>query len=148
MFGNGVVGSLVGSPPLLSRGVTRRAGGPLLPALRHTMQEVVAAASYRLARMTPEFIRWCMNSHALDGPIGIEELVHRPQFMAAAACRDMGLELFFPELGQNTRRAKAVCASCEVRGDCLSYAMADEDLTGVWGGTTAKERALLRRQAS
>jgi hypothetical protein len=43
-------------------------------------------------------------------------------------------------------RAKAVCAGCPVRSDCLRYALAAGPLQGVWGGLTEEERRLLRQR--
>lgn len=60
-------------------------------------------------------------------------------------------ELFFPistagpALGQ-VARAKAVCASCQVRQECLDFAIATTQVHGVWGGTTEEERRRLRRR--
>ena len=59
-------------------------------------------------------------------------------------------ELFFPisESGpgrQQLAAAKAVCARCQVRKQCLRYALAAGPLHGVWGGTGEEERRLLRR---
>jgi WhiB family transcriptional regulator, redox-sensing transcriptional regulator len=63
-----------------------------------------------------------------------------------AACRDApNPDAWFPERGQTTARARAVCAECVVKGECLSYALEHEDAFhfGVWGGTTPKERRQL-----
>jgi len=94
-----------------------------------------------------ELTRFLMDPMADTGPVGLEELVHRPQWMAWAACRDESTSTFFLERGGQTKRAKAVCAGCKVRPECLDYAMADEDLTGIWAGTSEKERRQLRRLA-
>lgn len=69
-----------------------------------------------------------------------------------AACRDEDPELFFPisETGpgaEQVRRAKAVCAQCPVRSECLKYAMDSGLDYGVFGGTTAYERRSLSRQS-
>lgn len=68
-----------------------------------------------------------------------------------AACSGMGPGLFFPE-GDSTRdalrqiaAAKAVCRKCQVRLHCLTWALAANAETGVWGGLSAKERRRLRR---
>ena len=42
--------------------------------------------------------------------------------------------------------AKKVCWSCEVRQECLEYAMKNREVVGVWGGTSEKERRRLRRE--
>jgi WhiB family redox-sensing transcriptional regulator len=39
--------------------------------------------------------------------------------------------------------AKAICAGCQVRADCLEAGL--EEKYGVWGGTSARERARLRK---
>ena len=68
-----------------------------------------------------------------------------------AACRDEDPELFFPvsEMGPGARqvaRAKAVCASCPVRAECLAYAQDAGLDNGIFGGTTEQERRSLIRQ--
>jgi WhiB family redox-sensing transcriptional regulator len=52
---------------------------------------------------------------------------------------------FFPARGESARDAKAVCARCNVRTDCLEYALRSEPLCGVWGGLSERERRQLRR---
>ncbi len=43
--------------------------------------------------------------------------------------------------------AKAVCAGCQVRRECLQYALATRQLHGVWGGTTEDNARLhVRRE--
>jgi WhiB family redox-sensing transcriptional regulator len=68
-----------------------------------------------------------------------------------AACRDADPELFFPvsAVGPGARQiaeAKAVCARCPVREQCLDYAMANGLDHGVFGGTTDTERRQLTRR--
>ncbi|MGZ6005420.1 MAG: WhiB family transcriptional regulator [Candidatus Saccharimonadales bacterium] len=55
-------------------------------------------------------------------------------------------EIFFPELGSNGTEAKAICAECEVKAECLAYALADISIQGVWGGTSDKERKDIRKE--
>jgi WhiB family transcriptional regulator, redox-sensing transcriptional regulator len=43
--------------------------------------------------------------------------------------------------------AKTVCARCEVRSECLAFALATWQPYGVWGGTSPEERARLRKKA-
>jgi WhiB family redox-sensing transcriptional regulator len=44
-------------------------------------------------------------------------------------------------------RAKAICATCEVRAECLSYALDRPEKEGVWGGMAPEEReAVLKRR--
>ena len=72
----------------------------------------------------------------------------RPSWHAQAACRGAGVDMFITDPGTPTEPAKAVCAGCTVREPCLAYALTDPQLVGVWGGTTDKERRLLRRPAA
>jgi WhiB family redox-sensing transcriptional regulator len=58
---------------------------------------------------------------------------------------------FFPEGGQPSAPAKAVCAGCLVSAECLSYALELGMKEGVWGGTTGNDRKKMRsaqRQAA
>ncbi len=64
-----------------------------------------------------------------------------------AACRSTDPDLFFPD-GENVEgigRAKAVCATCPVRAECLAFAVELNQSEGVWGGHTPAERRRLRR---
>lgn len=61
----------------------------------------------------------------------------RPAWMADAACRGQGPDLFF---AGNNRAARKVCADCPVRQQCLDYAQAEPTLEGVWGGLNRGER--------
>jgi WhiB family redox-sensing transcriptional regulator len=73
------------------------------------------------------------------------------EWWSLAACQATDPDLFFPisgsgpALGQ-VARAKAVCADCPVRTDCLSYALAADPMQGVWGGMSEEERRLLRQR--
>ena len=65
-----------------------------------------------------------------------------------ALCAQTDPEAFFPEKGGSTREAKRVCASCEVRAECLTYALANDERFGIWGGLSERERRRLKRAAS
>jgi WhiB family redox-sensing transcriptional regulator len=77
-----------------------------------------------------------------------------PPTLADAACKGADLGLFFgPDAEFVTARrdreaqAKAICARCPVRPDCLAYALDTGEAYGVWGGLSEDERrALLRRR--
>jgi len=56
-------------------------------------------------------------------------------------------EAFFPEKGGSTREAKKVCLSCDVRGECLDYALAHDERFGIWGGLSERERRRLKKSA-
>lgn len=65
-----------------------------------------------------------------------------------ALCAQTDPEAFFPEKGGSTREAKGICAECEVRAECLEYALANDERFGIWGGLSERERRRLRRSAS
>jgi WhiB family redox-sensing transcriptional regulator len=68
-----------------------------------------------------------------------------------AACRHADPGLFFPvslsgpSLDQITR-AKAICADCPVRRQCLAFALDTRRCHGVWGGMSEHERRLWARK--
>ncbi len=64
----------------------------------------------------------------------------------AANCLSVDPDLFFPERGASTKEAKAVCQGCDVRKDCLEYALANGEKFGIWGGLSERERRRIRRQ--
>jgi WhiB family redox-sensing transcriptional regulator len=63
-----------------------------------------------------------------------------------ALCAQTDPEAFFPEKGGSTREAKRICASCEVRAECLDYALAFDERFGIWGGLSERERRRLKRR--
>lgn len=75
----------------------------------------------------------------LDGEADPEEWQDR------ALCAQTDPESFFPEKGGSTREAKRICGDCEVRADCLEYALAQDERFGIWGGLSERERRRLRR---
>lgn len=60
-------------------------------------------------------------------------------------CRGADSDLFFPDRGASTRRAKQICAECEVRIECLNYAIDNGEKFGIWGGLSERERRRVRR---
>ncbi|GGH37621.1 WhiB family transcriptional regulator [Microbacterium album] len=65
-----------------------------------------------------------------------------------ALCAQTDPEAFFPEKGGSTRDAKRICSSCDVRAECLEYALQNDERFGIWGGLSERERRKLKRQAS
>lgn len=65
-----------------------------------------------------------------------------------ALCAETDPEAFFPEKGGSVREAKRVCRNCEVRAECLSYAIETNQRFGIWGGLSRQERRRLRGQAA
>ena len=79
----------------------------------------------------------------LDGFAEDEEL----GWQERALCAQTDPEAFFPEKGGSTREAKKVCLSCDVRGECLEYALANDERFGIWGGLSERERRRLKKSA-
>ena len=63
-----------------------------------------------------------------------------------ALCAQTDPEAFFPEKGGSTREAKRVCSSCEVKVECLEYALENDERFGIWGGLSEDERRDVRRK--
>ena len=74
---------------------------------------------------------------------GVEEL----GWQERALCAQTAPEAFFPEQGGSTREAKRVCLTCEVRGECLEYALQNDERFGIWGGLSERERRKLKKKA-
>ena len=64
-----------------------------------------------------------------------------------ALCAQTDPEAFFPEKGGSTREAKRICVGCDVKGECLEYALGQDERFGIWGGLSERERRRLKRAA-
>jgi len=73
--------------------------------------------------------------------------VDEQDWQERALCAQTDPEAFFPEKGGSTREAKRICAGCEVRAECLEYALAHDERFGIWGGLSERERRRLKRRA-
>ena len=78
--------------------------------------------------------------------MGDDEATEPMTWQAQALCAQTDPESFFPEKGGSTREAKRVCTGCEVRAECLDYALAHDERFGIWGGLSERERRRVRRQ--
>ncbi len=79
--------------------------------------------------------------------VDLEEDGGEMSWQERALCAQTDPEAFFPEKGGSTREAKKVCVSCEVRAECLEYALAHDERFGIWGGLSERERRKLKRRA-
>ncbi len=85
----------------------------------------------------------------MDGrPVVADLLGNAPEWQERALCSQTDPEAFFPEKGGSTREAKRICSRCEVRGDCLEYALGHQERFGIWGGLSERERRKLMRRAA
>ena len=70
---------------------------------------------------------------------------------SAGACLSADPDLFFPisstgPAERQVARAKKICAGCSVRRECLEFALSNNQIHGIWGGTTADDRQRERRR--
>lgn len=60
-------------------------------------------------------------------------------------CAQTDPDAFFPDKGESSKAAKQVCRQCDVRAECLQYALDHNERFGVWGGLSDRERRRLMR---
>jgi WhiB family redox-sensing transcriptional regulator len=80
-------------------------------------------------------------------PAGVDDDPGRETWQDLALCAQTDPEAFFPEKGGSTREAKRICSACDVRQDCLEFALGNDERFGIWGGLSERERRRLRRSA-
>lgn len=81
-----------------------------------------------------------------DGVHDWRSLIERPEWMDRAACIGAPFEVFFPTRGADVDAAKVICRCCQVRSECLAYALNTGEKYGIWGGTSERQRRRLRKQ--
>ena len=80
-----------------------------------------------------------------------KRITHSMDWRSRSACHDEDPELFFP-IGNTgpailqIEEAKQVCRRCEVREQCLAWALEAGQDHGVWGGLSEDERRALKRR--
>jgi WhiB family transcriptional regulator, redox-sensing transcriptional regulator len=75
-------------------------------------------------------------------------LGNAPEWQERALCSQTDPEAFFPEKGGSTREAKRICSRCEVKSECLEYALGHDERFGIWGGLSERERRRLKRRVA
>lgn len=75
------------------------------------------------------------------------DMTEEQQWQDRALCAQTDPEAFFPEKGGSTREAKRICQGCEVKDECLEYALAHDERFGIWGGLSERERRKLKKRA-
>lgn len=81
-------------------------------------------------------------------------ILERPDWQDKSACKGVSHEIFFPDNpgGQESVYNQAIrfCEACEVRKECLEFALSFEqgkrDRYGVFGGMTPRQRWVLDKQ--
>jgi WhiB family transcriptional regulator, redox-sensing transcriptional regulator len=77
-------------------------------------------------------------------------MAEKENWRQSAACQSIDPDLFFPVSStgrslEQAARAKAICARCLVRRQCLAFALRTRQVHGIWGGLSEDERV---REAS
>lgn len=89
-----------------------------------------------------EYIKFHLSrDHRLDDDLAT---IVRPAWMKDGACRESDVN-FFPERGEPTEEAKAIClGECVVQEQCLEFGLGERH--GIWGGTSERERRRIRKR--
>ena len=77
--------------------------------------------------------------------IGLGAGVSYPEWMLRGICAQTDPELFFADRGQDNRAAKRVCRGCPAVAECLEWALETDQRFGIWGATSERQRAAIRR---
>ena len=85
--------------------------------------------------------------YVIDGMLDGGEEEGGLSWQERSLCAQTDPEAFFPEKGGSTRDAKKVCVGCDVRSECLEYALANDERFGIWGGLSERERRKLKKRA-
>ena len=100
---------------------------------------------------TQERIERRRAAYSQMGAVVVESMQYPPEsapvdnWQEAALCAQTDAEAHFPEKGGSTKAAKKVCAMCDVTGECLNYALENDEKFGIWGGLSERERRTLKK---
>ena len=70
-------------------------------------------------------------------------------WMDQALCAQTDPDGFHREPGDGSitfAQAKRVCRACDVRDECLEYALANDERFGIWGGLSEHERRKMKKR--
>lgn len=81
-------------------------------------------------------------SQAACAHVGDPELFFTADFLRPTVTSNKGL-VNHERVEEMAQRAKAVCAMCPVRRQCLQTALERSEPAGIWGGLTTPERRIL-----
>ncbi len=107
----------------------------------HTAAGSATVPSMEIARPHLSLVPDAFEPQPAPAPVGPPA----DQWQDRALCAQTDPEAFFPEKGGSTREAKKICLGCEVRHECLEYALAHDERFGIWGGLSERERRRLKR---
>lgn len=104
-----------------------------------------AAAEVRHDFIDPQIAADRPELNLVGGFDGMDMGPVEEQWQERALCAQTDPEAFFPEKGGSTREAKRICQSCDVRSECLDYALEHDERFGIWGGLSERERRRLKK---
>jgi WhiB family redox-sensing transcriptional regulator len=107
----------------------------------------VQGAGHELGRGSQSTNALGLAGQGIAGLMGIGLEADAQSWQEQALCAETDPEAFFPEKGGSTREAKKICTGCEVKAQCLEYALSNDERFGIWGGLSERERRRLRRRA-
>ena len=73
--------------------------------------------------------------------------VREMTWVEEALCRGADPEQFFQRGKRKSRPAIQICERCQVRQQCLEYALREGIELGVWGGLTSRQRRAVLAEA-
>ena len=87
----------------------------------------------------------------MDAKLEPQKITPHAEWREQAACLPLPGLLFFGMEENETpmekrvreEQAKSICATCGVRSECLTYALATKEPYGIWGGMNELERKSL-----
>lgn len=67
-------------------------------------------------------------------------------WMDQAACTTTAPDVFFPDNGEPSEPAKAICRSCSVLAECYIAAQEIKPQWGIWAGMSVRQLAQARKR--
>ena len=101
----------------------------------------------RASKTGPVRVSWVERAKAVRELYLLDGDAEELGWQERALCAQTDPEAFFPEKGGSTREAKRVCLTCDVRDECLEYALLKDERFGIWGGLSERERRKLKKRA-
>lgn len=87
----------------------------------------------------------CASIRVGRGNLSIDLELSEPEpWMLDGLCAQVDPALWFPDTGGSTTEAKRICMSCPVRAECLQYALDHDEIHGIWGATSNRERMAMK----
>ena len=79
-------------------------------------------------------------------PAEAEAILARLGTFGLCAVSEVPTSVFYPRTGENQLTAKRICGQCELKQECLDYAIRFRETHGIWGGLNERERSKYRKR--